>query len=304
MAAALQGAPLPKSEPLAAFAAADELRQYATATALGRTTSAAYNAWNASLPNDLGTPAVLTQPKDISRFAAATVTWRGGNNDVDQPRVRVERQVDGKWTSYADQSGEVQTVVAYPKGVQSVVKYRAGRQAWNWTANFEAADFFPSNIAGGQVPTGTYRFVIAGRHRRGGQSKAYSLVSRAFTVSAWDGVAVNGLRVEPNGTVSFATAVAYPRTYKSSIAAIGDDGGNPICKTCTFRAWASTSAVTKATVTVRRASGATFAATATLVNGRWTTAAKLKRGDTATVARGAVVDANGEFNGAAARVSA
>ncbi len=304
MAAALQGAPLPKHEPLAAFAAADELRQYATAKALGRATSAAYNAWIAALPDDAGKPAVITQPKDIARFDAATVTWRGGNNDVDQPLVRVERQVGGKWTSYADQSGEVQTVLALPKGVQSVAKYRLNKQQWKWTANFEAADFFPTNIGGGQVPNGIYRFVMSGRHRSGGRVKAYTLSSRLFSVRQWEGVAVNGLRVEPNGAVSFTASVAYPRTYKSSIAAIGDDKGNPICKTCTFRAWASTADVRSAKVLVNRAAGGSFVLPATLVNGRWTAAVGLRKGDTAIVARGWVVDSNGEINGADVKVTA
>ena len=304
MAAALRGAPLPKNEPLAVTATVDEARQEAKARALGQVSSAAYDAWNATLPNDAGTAEVLVQPKDLTRFAAATVSWRGGNTSVDQPVVRVERRVDDKWLPYADQSGEVQTTLAMPKGVQSVVGYRANKLEWKWTANFEAADFFPSNIAGGRVPTGTYRFVINGRQHTGGRVKPYALTSRSFAVRPWDGIRVEGMRIERDGSVSFATRVAYPRTYKSAIAAIRDDGGNPICKTCTFRAWASTSEVRRARVTVRRASGRTFTVTAKLVDGRWTTSIRMRPGDTASVNRGAVIDANGEFNGAAAQVSA
>jgi hypothetical protein len=301
MAAALQGAKLPKDEPLAAVATGDEVRQEATARAIGRVSAAEYDAWNATLPDDAGTPSVLTQPRDITRFDAATVSWRGGNNDVDLPQVRVERRVDGQWRSYADQTGEVQTTLRLPKGIQSVAAYRANKLAWRWTANFEAADFFPTNI--GQVPTGTYRFVIDGRHRVHGDTKAYRLVSRDFSVGAWDGVAVNDLRLDKGGAVSFTASVAYPRTYKSSFALIKDDGGNAICETCTFRAWASSAPIVRASVTVRH-NGKARTVAATLVNGRWVAPAHMRKGDTATIARGAVVDANGEFNGAAAQVTA
>jgi hypothetical protein len=303
MAAVLRGAMLPPGEPLAAFGLADEARQEVTARAFGQATSAAYEAWNASLPSDAGKTEILTQPKDVHRFDAATVRWRGGNNSVDQPTVRVERLVNGAWVPYADQSGEVQTVVKMPKGLQSQVPYRTNKMQWLWTANFEAADFFPRNISGGQVPTGTYRFVINGRRHSGGRTRAYALQSKSFDVRAWDGVALNDLRVDKD-TVSFAASVAYPRSYKSSIAAIADDGGKPVCKTCTFRGWASTSDIRTATVTVQRVSGKTLAVPAKLVNGRWVAKVKLAKGDSATIERGAVVDANGEFNGALARVTA
>ena len=303
MAAALQGAPLPKGEPLAAFAAVDEARQTATAEAIATVSSAAYDTWNDTLPDDVGAPALLAQPKDLTRFDAATVTWRGGNNDVDQPVVHIERNVDGDWTTYADQTGEVQTVLSLPKGVQSLVNYRANKQEWKWTANFEAADFFPRSIASGQVPTGLYRFVIAGHHRAGGHTRAYALTSRNFTVSPWPGITVSPLRLEPNG-VSFTTSDVYPRTYKSSIAAIHDDGGTPICKTCTFRAWASSGEVRSATITVRRANGNTFDVHAKLLQGRWVATVGLHPGDRVTVERGAVVDDSGEINGADATVKA
>ncbi|MEY2472478.1 MAG: hypothetical protein QOK28_1807 [Actinomycetota bacterium] len=303
MAASLQGAPLPAGEPLAAFAAADEARQQATALAIGQAASAAYDAWNASLPNDVGNPAIVVQPKDTRRFDAATVKWRGGNNDVDNPVVRVERLAGGSWTPYADQSGEVQSFVTFGSGVQDVVPYRTNQQSWMWSANFEAADFFPSNIDGGQVPAGTYRFVIHGRHRAGGKTRAYALSSAPFRVRAWEGVAVNDLRVAPHA-VSFTTSSVYPRSYKSSIPAIADDGGNPVCETCAFRAWASTGQVRVAAVTVRRASGKVFAVRAKFVNGRWVAKTHLHRGDTAAVKRGSVIDNNGEFNGTAVQVAA
>lgn len=298
MAAALQGAKLPADEPLAAAATADEARQQATAIALGQASSSAYEAWNAGLPDDVGPVEALAQPKDVSRFSAATFTWRGGSNDVDQPLVRVERKVGNRWETYADQSGEVQTVVDMPKGVQSTLSYRAGQLEWQWTANMEAADFFPRSVTrDGQVPDGTYRFVVSGRHRVDSTTKQYHLTSAPFTVRPWEGIEVADVRVGPAGSVSFTTTATYPRTYETSIPAIGDDEGSPICKTCTFRAWASRIEVKTATVTVRRAGGAVERVQARLIDGRWVADARLGPGDTGVVERGGVVDTFGEING-------
>ncbi|MEY2474961.1 MAG: hypothetical protein QOG87_276 [Actinomycetota bacterium] len=304
MAAALQGAPLPEDEPLAALATVDESRQDAQARVLGQASAAAFDGWHATLPDDLGQPEALTQPTDITRFDAATFTWRGGNNDVDQPLVRVERLNNGRWKPYANQTGEVQTVLQLPEGVQSLVAYRANQQEWKWTANFEAADWFPRNVTpDGQVPTGLYRFAVAGHHRSGQLTKTYHLTSAPFAVRPWEGVAVADMKVEPGGAVSFTASSTYPRTYESDIDAIGDDELTPICKTCTFRPWASASDVKAAMVTVRRASGAVVRVPAHPVNDRWVADAQLAPGDTATVERGAVVDSFGEINGVAAQVT-
>ncbi|MDQ1375228.1 MAG: hypothetical protein QOJ09_2566, partial [Actinomycetota bacterium] len=306
MAAALQGAPLPKDEPLQAFANVDEARQQAEAVALGQASSAAWTGWDATLPDDVGQPEALQQPKDITRFDAASFTWRGGNNDVDQPNVHVQRQVNGRWVTYADQSGEVQTILHLPTGVQSLVAYRANQQEWTWTANFEAADWFPRNVTpDGQVPTGTYRFVVSGHHRSAGQTQRYDIASAPFTVRPWEGVAVQDLKVDPGGAVSFTAGATYPRTYKTSIKAIHDDGLHPICKTCTFRPWASTGDVVGATVTIHRADGSTATVPATLVGGRWVASgANMGPGDRAVIERGAVVDSFGEVNGTETAVAA
>jgi hypothetical protein len=217
----------------------------------------------------------------------------------------VERLVNGRWNRYADQSGEVQTVLQLPEGVQSIAAYRANQQEWKWTANFEAADWFPRHVTpDGQVPAGTYRFVVDGRHRSERATKPYHLVSAPFTVRPWEGVAVGDLRVEPNGAVSFTASATYPRTYESGIEAIRDDEGTPICKTCTFRPWASSGEIEAATVVVRRASGAAVRVPARRVQDRWVADTRLGPGDTATVERGGVVDSFGEINGTPAAVMA
>ena len=47
---------------------------------------------------------------------AALFTWNGGSNFTDNPDVRVQRQVDGGWVDYADQSGEIPVTLEVPAG--------------------------------------------------------------------------------------------------------------------------------------------------------------------------------------------
>ena len=295
MAAALKGGPAVQPEPHDTAFEADEARQVALATALGQASSAAYDAWVAALPNDKGPAEALVQPEDIRRFDAATFTWRGGSNAADNPVARVERKVGSKWQPFADQSGEVQTMVDFPAGIEGVATTYAGNTEWQWTANFEAFDGFPARL--GQTPAGTYRFVVDGVIRSGGAGEPYHLVSEPFTVSRWTGVRVTDARREPNGNVSFVASSTYPRTYESPFKFIADDGNTVLCKTCSFRPWASSSPVRQATVTVKRAGGGVSQVSAVLRNGRWYATTALRAGDRAFVAPGALIDANGEVNG-------
>jgi hypothetical protein len=296
MAAALRGAPLPASL-LDPVAAADDARQAALAVAVGRASSAALDAWLAALPDDAGEPAVLTEPVDITRFDGATVTWRGGSSAVDNPVVRVERRKGKTWVPYADQSGEVPTMVALPTGAEDVVAAWAGTHEWRWTAAFEAFDAFPARLLdGGQVPEGTYRFVIEGVHRSDGATRPYSLTSAPFVVSRWTGVTAGDAVLAPDGSTSFTASSAYPRTYDSPFRYVADDGGSVLCKTCTFRPWASAAEVVRAAVTVE-GPGGTRRVAATRVGGRWVGPTRLDPGERAVVLPGDLVDANGEVNG-------
>lgn len=300
LAGSLNGGPPLAPEPHDAAAAADEARQVAISTALGAASAVVYDAWVAALPNDAGTPAAVAQPLDIERFRAATFTWRGGSNAVDNPIVRVERFNDGRWTPYADQSGEVQTMVTFPKEAEGVVNTYTGGQAWMWTASFEAFDAWPRPVVpGGQVPNGTYRFVVDGHVRTAGATQPYTITSSPFDVRPWEGIQVSDVRKEPGGAVSFLIApITYPRTYSSPLRFVKDDGNATLCKTCSFRAWASKGAVATAKVTVERFGGITEKVAATLSNGRWVAQTLLGLGDVAYVARGDVVDEYGEINGA------
>ena len=283
-------------------AQADELRQQTLAQVIGRSSGPAYDAWLAALPSDVGPVEAVTEPVDLQRFGAASFTWRGGSNAVDNPVVRVEREVDGAWEPFADMSGEVQTQVAFPQGIQGVADTYSGRQEWLWTAGFEAYDAFPARM--GSTPNGIYRFVVDGLARTTGATEGYSLTSRPFTVSPWTGVQVTDGAVDDAGNASFTVPDSrYPRSYPSTFRTIADDGNNggksAICRTCSFRPWAATAPAVSAVVTVTRSDGAVEQVPAALVEGRWVAPTALAEGDRAVVAAGDVRDAYGETNGTA-----
>jgi hypothetical protein len=271
---------------------------------IGGISGAAYDAWRASLPARRGPGGPVTEPQGHPALRRATVTWRGGSNAVDNPVVRVERQVDGAWQPFADMSGEVQTQVAFPQGVQGVADTHTGQQEWLWTAGFEAFDAFPSRI--GSTPTGTYRFVVDGVSRTTGVDAAYSLTSAPFAVMPWSGVRVSDARVDDGGDASFVVPDSrYPRSYTSTFRTIKDDGGgvppstSRICRTCSFRPWAASAPAASAVVTVTRADGSVERIPAALVGGRWVADTDLGARDTAVLAAGDVLDVNGETNGTA-----
>jgi hypothetical protein len=196
----------------------------------------------------------------------------------------------------------------------------AGDQAYPWTATFEVFD---------GVADGTYRFVVRGRHRDGGEAHPYALASEPFEVGPWRGIDVAGLTVDGD-TASFAVAgvevevdeeqipgpveiddraVRYPFTYEAPVAFIGHDvstrtasDGTPVhrdCLTCSFRPWATHGEVVEAAVTVHRDGDATtHAASFDAASGRWVaTGLGLTGGETVTVEPGQVVDEHGNVNG-------
>ena len=265
----------------------------------------------AALPDDPGVAEAITQPASITRFAAATFTWRGGSNAVDNPAVRVERLVTegkakGTWQPFAGQQGEVQTFFEFGTAeemVDSVVGAHATGRESVWTANFEAFDAFPARLP--SVPDGQYRFVVDGRRRQGGATVPYRVTSAAFAVTPWTGIEPHDVRIEPDGSTSFAVKpIRYPRTYTPDpvIRFIGDDGDPTLCKTCTFRPWARSAEVAQAAVTVVGADGRpvrTAAATLRTTDGRWYAATALAAGERVRIDAGAVRDTFGEINGTA-----
>ncbi len=246
-----------------------------------------------------GLSTALLPPRQVNVAAPKRCRSLGWvSNAVDNPVVRVERQVDRRWTPFADATGEVQTQVAFPQGVQGVADTTTGRQEWLWTAGFEAYDAFPARL--GSTPSGTYRFVVDGVSRTTGVDAPYALTSAPFRVTPWTGVQVTDGRVD-GGDVSFRVPDSrYPRSYASAFRTIRDDknsdGRSAFCRTCSFRPWAQTASAAAAVVTVTRADGEVQQVDARLVDGRWVADTDLSPGDSAVVAAGAVRDAYGETN--------
>ncbi|MQA62332.1 MAG: hypothetical protein GEU86_12715 [Actinophytocola sp.] len=298
MAGSLKGGPALEPEPHAVAGDADEARQEALARELGIAAATAYDAWQAGIPDDIGPAEALEEPRDITRFAAATFTWRGGDNATDNPRVTVQRRIGDGWQRYADQTGEVQTKVAFPEGADGLADTYAGNHEWLWTANFEAFSAFPATVIdGGRVPAGEYRFVVDGDIRQDGRAVPYRLESQPFTVSPWTGVTADDAQVDARGNVSFRAESTYPRSYDSPWRYVRDDGNETLCKTCSFRPWASGAPIASAAVTVIGGPRPDRTVSARLVDGRWVANTRLRPGESAVIEPGDLVDQFGERNG-------
>ena len=250
MAAQLKGGADFVPEAHDAAAQADEARQQGMALLLGQATYAAYEAYHAALPNDVGPAAALQQPVNTARFGAATFSWRGGSTAIDNPRVTVERctlvsqscSSDQDWAAFADQTGEVQTLVKFPNGPAGVVMTYVGLQEWQWTANFEAYSAFPARL--GSTPLGQYRFRVAGKIRQNGGTLPYAFTSQPFSVLPYgrnEGVSINsrsaGAVTYSTGTTGIGYEKSYPHSPFPFINALSGDA--LICDQCSFRPWAS-----------------------------------------------------------------
>jgi Neutral/alkaline non-lysosomal ceramidase, N-terminal len=326
---------------LAAKIDPDQAAQDAKAEAIGNAGAAATSAYDATLPADGGKAEPVRQPGDVERFGAALFTWNGGSNYTDNPDVKVQRLVDGQWRNYADQSGEIPVTVKYPGGAD-MPAYLTGGQPWEWTATFEAfVSRFDVGSGALATPAGTYRFVVEGQRREGlpPAPRPYRVESSTFAVRPWSGITADDLRVEPDGTVSFAVGprhafdvtapggapvhaevgpIDYPDTYQSPVRFVKNERtpefdpaapGDPskiewYCLTCSFRPWLDASDASTARATYAAASGRVRTVRATKAGGRWRTTSVLKPNEAAYVAAGQVRDPYGNFNGQqSARVS-
>jgi hypothetical protein len=309
----LCGTPVP-AQPTDPIATADEQRQTAEATVLGQLSSAYFDAWTAQIPDSAGPAAPVTQPAaQVPRFDDAVFSWVGGDNWTDNPTVRVEHLVDGQWQPYADESGEVQVVLDQPTDVvDGAIGYRQGTQRWTWTASFEVFDASPrADQVGGQVADGRYRFVVDGDIHAGGAVHPYALTSRPFDVVPWTGITVRDLHASGNQVSFVIDPIAYPRLpeHHAQVQWYADDGGglrnsagefvsSAICKTCTFRPWATTGQVVSAVVEVVTAGGRarTVSASYDAASGRWVATVGAGSGEI-IVPAGGVRDSYGETNG-------
>jgi hypothetical protein len=104
--------------------------------------------------------------------------------------------------------------------------------------------------------------------------------------------------VDDAGDASFVVPpIAYPRTYTSVFPYVHDDANPVLCRTCSFRPWASTGTMATAQVTVFRDGGGVEVVPAALSAGRWVADTNLAPGDTASVEPGDLRDSFGETNG-------
>jgi hypothetical protein len=303
--------------------------------ALGRLAEGAVAAYEASLPDDGGSPAVLVQPAPVERFGATFLRWRGGSNYTDDPVVRVQREVEGQWADYADMSGEVPVTLKFPRvDGGDLPAYATGSYEWEWTATFEAfVSSFDTGVRPLATPAGRYRFVVDGRRRTGRTVQPYHLESEAFEVLPYDGITAEDVRIEADRTVSLRVGprrvlqvpgdppvsdeigpIDYPDSYGGDLkarfireqrTALRDpaDRANPdllewFCFTCTFRPWIDAGDAETVKVTIRRVSGSTVTVAAVRHGDRWRTTTKLRPGESAHVAAGGIRDPWGNLNGA------
>ncbi|HEX8086273.1 MAG TPA: neutral/alkaline non-lysosomal ceramidase N-terminal domain-containing protein [Solirubrobacteraceae bacterium] len=186
---------------------ADVAQNDVRAAAIGETANAVVTAYEATLPDDGGSPSAVREPVDVQRFDLASFEWLGGSNYTDNPDARVERLVDGKWVAAGDMSGEVVTTIRWPDGSEdpgAALAYRQGGMEWHWTAHFEPfVSRFDMPGSDRATPAGTYRFVVDGHRRSGGKTVPYTVASRQFRVGTWAGITVEDVRLEPDRRVSF-----------------------------------------------------------------------------------------------------
>jgi hypothetical protein len=302
--------PTQVTDPIATL---DEARQADEALVLGRLSSTLYDAWSARVPDSVGPAKILQQPRNLTRFDAATLTWVGGDNWTDNPTVVVERRTKGGWHEYADQSGHIQVVLNQRAPLtDTFFDQLTGNEKWTWTASMEVYDSYPrADLAGGQVPNGRYRFVVDGHLHTGGSAKPYRVVSKPFRVSAWRGIKVSRLRAA-SGVVSFKVApIRYPRLpihvpsalrrfYADDGGGTGKPGKSVICATCSFEPWASVGHVKRATLLVVDRRGHVVRKLRAHQLNRdprvWAAPLWLKPGQRAVVPAGGVRDTYGETN--------
>lgn len=276
MAGAMNGGPELAPEVGEAVAQADEARQAAETLAIGQGTGAAYDLWQAAVPLDVGPAEILAQPvPSLARFGANSVRWRGGNPQVDNPFVVVEKRCSaadlafnpaypqlqrhcqaagiGAFAVFAEPSGEVPTRLFWPQGLPGVLETYTGQFGWQWLANFEAYEAFPARL--GDTPLGEYRFAIAGCINDGqgdptghGQGRVASL-ARGLTPDLVDGFVDGALGNGcPGGALPYGftsnsfTVTPFaganpPNSYVSEFPFIEDQDFDRFCVTCSFRPW-------------------------------------------------------------------
>ena len=209
---------------LVAKAATDTAVNDARAQALGTAAEQLIPRYEDALPDEAEAGRSVDQPDAIERFGAAFFTWNGGSNYTDDPVVGVQRQTAGGWRDFADQSGEIPVTLEFPQAEDGPA-YLQDDQQWRWTAHFEAfVAPFDTGSDDRATPAGTYRFVVDGLRRSGGEAVPYHLESEPFDVRPWSGITAEDFRREDDGTLSFRIG---PRS-RYDVPAGGDENARPV----------------------------------------------------------------------------
>ena len=316
---------------LAAKAALDTEVNDLRAEALGEVGAAAVSAFEDLLPADGGEAEAIEQPQSVERFDAATFTWAGGSNFVDDPRAVVQRRAGRSWRTYADMSGEVPVTLEFP-AYDEAFDYLGGSYRWRWSAHFEAfAGGFDTGRRPRATPSGRYRFRVVGRRKQADGIEPYRLVSKPFRVRPWSGITVRGIHRHPDGRITFRTGpstiresesgevrqrigpIDYPDSYDAPVRFIQrrwqfiadperPRRGEWFCFTCSFRPWLDSGRAAKAAVRIIGSDGTTRTIRARPRSARRWVTVRPARGRKAFVAAGAVRDRFGNRNGNRSRV--
>ena len=286
----------------------------------GRLSSAAYDAWTAQTPDDAGPARAARRSRRTSqRFNAATFRWVGGDNLTDDPDVVVERLVDGAVAAPTPtraarcrpcSTSRPSVAASLPSTTAPVRSAGPGRRS------FEAFDAYPrAAVPGGQVPNGTYRFLVRGASHTGGAVVPYALASQPFRVGRWTGLRAASRRRAPAAAVTLhapaRSSTRGPTARRSgssptTSAASTQGPATPTTASCAAPAPSGPGprpggSWPRRSTSWRRTGGSARSVPAVSTgDGAWTADAHLAPGEHAVVPAGALRDGYGETNGVAA----
>jgi hypothetical protein len=151
---------------------------------------------------------------EVERLHSASFEWVGGDPAVDQPRVVLQRRSGGSYRNVQLPSGRVlddrthRIVLAYrPDPIEAAPDAieRHRYRAW-----FQVVEDLPSVSHAAGFRTGTYRFRVKGRARRGNHETPYEVFSAPFRVLPTDDLGLADL--ERDGDVVRGRVVLPPAT--------------------------------------------------------------------------------------------
>ena len=302
---------------------------------IGETSVAAYEA---ALPDDGGSAAAVAAAAGHRALRRRVLHVERRLELHRQPAVKVQRQVDGGWKDYADQSGEIPVTLEFPQG-QDVPSYLAGRPASGTGPRTSRRSRRTSTRSRATRATPDGHLPLRGRRPapRGRRARCpYHLESAQFgcgpgTASRSRTCGVDRDRAgqlhgraapHAHGQLGRRPTIQaeigpidYPDSYASPSRFIKNQrprsatprrprtrppSSSGSASRCSFRPWADTGDVEAAYVTIERPKNDSIARLAARPrsDGRWYVTYKLKPGERAYVEAGGITDQFGDINGA------